>query len=467
MRLEYALYLFFFLSPVRGLGVLLPLYVDPNDSCSAWQPVFSAISAYPNIPWYIIINPDNGPGSADATYQSCVASLPTASSRTILGYVDSSQESSTVTGNIAAYSSWPTSVRPTGIFFDQVQAGDSSAYQNYVSAARNAGFSFVALDPGEAVDPSYTSLADLVNTYESGYSSFSSSSIGGTLPKQSVTLVNAPSTGSYSYMISELESMGVGAVYITDQSDDSPALPNQLSEWVAEIAAGSGSSSTHGTTFATTAEIGAPTSTVSDGGSTTGGNASGSESSSALEGSPSSPDGSGPSGNSAGPSTSVNPSLAAGAISSATAADGSSSSSSTTEPGSAQSPPGSVSDLRTIVIGAIVGGIIGGLLVIAFVLWLLRRRRRLRTPLSSLTMGPISAFTDTRTGARISKMALEHGDLRPEFGTSRPETEMQTEVSYMDLTGTTSSFAPVGAVLGRRWSRELSISTDPPPSYQA
>ncbi|KAF7293212.1 hypothetical protein HMN09_01199300 [Mycena chlorophos] len=227
-------------SSVNALGVLIPLYIYPGGSCSAWEPVSSAISAYPSLPWYIVLNPDHGPGPTDTLYQSCVSSLPSAQSksRITLGFVDASQNSSTVIANIDTYASWPASARPTGIFFVEVLEESLTLFSSYVSYARHAGFSFIGMDPGESVNSSYTSLADLVNTYESDFAAFSSSSISnGTPSRQSAILVNAPSTGSYASMISELRSMDLAAVYINDHSDASQALPSQLLEWVGEIAA--------------------------------------------------------------------------------------------------------------------------------------------------------------------------------------------------------------------------------------
>jgi hypothetical protein len=79
-------------------------------------------------------------------------------------------------------------------------------------------------------------MSDLINTYEDSFSSFNADSLTGTISKQSVTLVNAPSTGSYSTVISQLESKGVAAVYITNVPDSSSDLPNQLSEFASEVA---------------------------------------------------------------------------------------------------------------------------------------------------------------------------------------------------------------------------------------
>ncbi|KAJ6507494.1 Spherulation-specific family 4-domain-containing protein, partial [Mycena vulgaris] len=216
--------------------VLLPLFIFPGTNCAAWTPVSNAISAHPNTQFYIIINPDNGPGSTESAYQACVSALPSSTNQITLGYIDTT--SGNVLTDIDTYAGWGSTSRPTGIFFDGVSGGanDLSTYQGYASHAKAQGFTFIALDPGQTTDLAYFSMADLINTYEDSYSSFSTASLSGTLSKQSVTLVNAPGTGSYNAVISQLDSLGVAAVYITNVGDDSSDLPNQLLEFVSEVA---------------------------------------------------------------------------------------------------------------------------------------------------------------------------------------------------------------------------------------
>ncbi|KAF7303702.1 hypothetical protein MIND_00599600 [Mycena indigotica] len=218
-----------------SLGVLLPLYVYPGNNCAAWNSVNSAISTHSSTQWYIIINPDSGPGKPDTLYQNCVAALSPAKNRVTLGYVDTRGN---VQRDIDTYASWPSNARPTGIYFDPISptSGNLNTYTSLVSYARSKGFSFIGLDPGQTVSDSYIALGDLVNTYESSYTSFTPSSLTGALSKQSVNLENAPSSGSYSTVIDQLSSMGVAAVYITNEDDTNQALPSQLNQFVSEVA---------------------------------------------------------------------------------------------------------------------------------------------------------------------------------------------------------------------------------------
>ncbi|KAJ7657659.1 hypothetical protein DFH06DRAFT_1408577, partial [Mycena polygramma] len=136
---------------------------------------------------------------------------------------------------------WDSSSRPTGIYFDNISptASQLSTYQGYPKDLLSEFFSAyqIGMDPGQTVtDASYFYIADFINTYEDSYSAFNRNSLSGIISKQSVTLVNAPSTGSYSALISQLESKGVAAVYITHVADSSQDLSIQLSEFVSGVA---------------------------------------------------------------------------------------------------------------------------------------------------------------------------------------------------------------------------------------
>ncbi|KAJ6527500.1 Spherulation-specific family 4-domain-containing protein, partial [Mycena capillaripes] len=246
--------------------VLLPLYVYPSSNCSAWSPVIAAISVHLTTTFYIIVNPDNGPGSGgsqpDENYVACIPHIrPSGSQVVVLGYVDSSTPSPAPLTDIDTYAGWDSSYRPTGIFLDLVSPTVNlvSTYQSYVSHGTSKGFTFVIVflyspvsanllppdglslvDPGEPVSAAYYQMVDLVNTYEDSYSSFDPTSLAGTISKQSVTLVDAPSTGSYIPVISQLQRLGVKAVYISNVPDSDPDLPVQLSKFVSEVASAMG-----------------------------------------------------------------------------------------------------------------------------------------------------------------------------------------------------------------------------------
>ncbi|KAJ7085391.1 Spherulation-specific family 4-domain-containing protein [Mycena belliarum] len=232
----YILLLQLFAAPcIHALGVLLPLNIWPEANCRAWAPATDAISAHPNTQFYLVLNPLDGPGTeAQQGYRACVAALPSSTNQMRLGYVETANGNALA--DIDAYAGWDSSSRPNGIFLDGVSSNPEGA-KGFASHARSKGFTFVALDSGATdIVSYYESFADLVVTYDDPYPAFDPASLTGTLSKQSVMLDSAPSTGSYSSVISRLASRGVAAVYITNESGTSAALPNQLSAFVSEVA---------------------------------------------------------------------------------------------------------------------------------------------------------------------------------------------------------------------------------------
>lgn len=118
-----------------------------------------SIKSNSNLHFYVIVNPDSGPGTSgsqpDSNYQACIASLRTAGTADhnvlILGYVPTgygSDSSSGVISSINTYSGWSSSYRPDGIFFDEVATTASAlpTYQTYSSQVHtDFGTSFVSL----------------------------------------------------------------------------------------------------------------------------------------------------------------------------------------------------------------------------------------------------------------------------------------------------------------------------------
>ncbi|KAF8079222.1 Spherulation-specific family 4 [Lyophyllum atratum] len=232
-----------------SLGVIAPLYYDPGGGCSRWSPISSAISAHPGTAFYLVINPSDGPGPVgsqpDQSYDECIPSLrPSSNPNTVvLGFVKilASKSSSAILAEINTYAGWSSSSRPTGIYFDGTSASTGTQYKTYVSHAKDKGFNFIILDPGDTPNSDFYSLADIVNTYEDRYSDFRTADliISASAPasKQSVILSEAPQSGSYSAKISQLASVGVAAVYVTDLSNDESGIPQQWSAFVNDVAA--------------------------------------------------------------------------------------------------------------------------------------------------------------------------------------------------------------------------------------
>ncbi|TFK34640.1 Spherulation-specific family 4 [Crucibulum laeve] len=216
-------------------GVIVPLYIYPG-TCTDWAFLINAIQSYPTIQFYVIINPNSGPGGApgtqpDTNYQSCTASIrragASAGNAKLLGYVATgygSRTNATVTSDVDTYSQWTVSYRPDGIFFDEVATAASSlslyqAFSNRVHQNFGAN-GLVFLNPGTTPETSgYFNIANLIVTYEDTYNGYSSSSLTITTNspanKQSVILHTGPAQLPLS-IVQQLTSTGLGAIFITN-----------------------------------------------------------------------------------------------------------------------------------------------------------------------------------------------------------------------------------------------------------
>ncbi|KAG6805810.1 hypothetical protein H0H92_013906 [Tricholoma furcatifolium] len=109
-----------------------------------------------------------------------------------------------------------------------------------VSYAKSKGFDFIVMDAGETPSSDLYSLADLVITYETYYSSFSLSdlviSTSSPASQQGVILTQAPTADSYSTIVLQLASADVGAVYITNLADSVSGVPQEWPSFVIDVA---------------------------------------------------------------------------------------------------------------------------------------------------------------------------------------------------------------------------------------
>ncbi|KAF8307804.1 hypothetical protein DL93DRAFT_2101066 [Clavulina sp. PMI_390] len=223
-------------------SIIYPLYSYPEDGCSAWSAILpsssalDSITAYPQITFYFIVNPDSGPGTVakdDSTYTGCIAKLrPSESTNTVLlGYVDTaygSKSTSNVATEVSTYANWPTSYHMDGIFFDDVDA--TSKLQSYYSTITanvktHSVLKYVTLNPGTTPLASYYTFADYIMSVETEYSDFklSSLSISSSSPasKQFVILYAGP-TETPAAMITSLAADGIEAIYLTDKPASNP-----------------------------------------------------------------------------------------------------------------------------------------------------------------------------------------------------------------------------------------------------
>jgi len=118
----------------------------------------NAVTSQPNFPFYIIVNPNSGPGNKAQpikAYQTCVPQFKQPNVK-VIGYVSTqngNRAQADVTADVNTYARWGAAYVPDGIFFDEVsgKAKQLSLYTTYASLAKQSfsgGNGFVTLNPG-------------------------------------------------------------------------------------------------------------------------------------------------------------------------------------------------------------------------------------------------------------------------------------------------------------------------------
>ena len=81
-----------FVLPATCIQIILPLYLYPGSSASAWSSVFATITAYSAVKWEVVVNPSSGPGTTsfptDQNIIAGIAKLNTFPNVHTVGYVD-------------------------------------------------------------------------------------------------------------------------------------------------------------------------------------------------------------------------------------------------------------------------------------------------------------------------------------------------------------------------------------------
>ncbi|KAJ4414357.1 hypothetical protein N0V82_007965 [Gnomoniopsis sp. IMI 355080] len=274
--------------------LLLPLYQYPEGT--AWDPVYSAIEANPQLIFQIVINPDSGPAGSvpDSNFVTGTSKLNSYSNVETLGYVHCSYgaDQEGVDQNVTDWAAWNSysgaNVSISGIFFDETPnteggSDDVSFVQTAVEAASTAfgSHQFTSmLNPGAAVEhDEFWELADYIVIFEAEASEYSDSVLTTNIPsgkasQSSILIYDFASVGSASLADTWLQTMmeaDVGSAhilnydYIEATTAESPASIGSIAIVLA-VSVNSGASSsvtTSATTIAPTSSTVAPSETES------------------------------------------------------------------------------------------------------------------------------------------------------------------------------------------------------------
>ncbi|HZY99965.1 MAG TPA: spherulation-specific family 4 protein [Candidatus Baltobacteraceae bacterium] len=146
-------------------GVLIPLYAYPGK---IWNTVIETKLAHPYVPFALIANVNNGPGTnADSKYVSYIQKAQMAGIY-VLGYVYTKYGKRSAAAVDADIARWEALYRPDGIFLDEMAPNAASYYAAATQYAHKHSLWFVMGNPG--VDAPGSSGPDAINFYErAGY----------------------------------------------------------------------------------------------------------------------------------------------------------------------------------------------------------------------------------------------------------------------------------------------------------
>ena len=232
--------LFILVLPTTSLFILLPLYIYPGTSASAWNSVFNAITKYSNVHWQVVVNPDSGPGALtsagypSADYISGIAKLNTFANVQTLGYVHTSyaaESYSTLTHNISVYANWASDTQSNitidGIFFDEVSNSNASDVLTYMDNASAYAYATVPTDitpvvfnVGVRAPWQFFDWADTIIQVENAYSTYQNyTTISSFSPSNrtqtAIVLHNTPSKAPVQSLVHTMIYYGIEATYFT------------------------------------------------------------------------------------------------------------------------------------------------------------------------------------------------------------------------------------------------------------
>lgn len=223
--------------PTHSLFILLPLYVYPDSSATAWSNATAAIHAYPNVQWQVIVNPDSGPGTtasspSDANFITGISKLNSYPNVKTLGYVDTKYTSraySAVVSDIDVYASWAgyadADISIDGIFFDDVNNTASDAIYTYMDNAAAyarttvpSSVTPIVFNPGSLAPTTLFDYCDTMVEFENEFSAYENDKTIATIPgadrdRSAILVYSTPGTANVQSLVHTMAEDGVEGVF--------------------------------------------------------------------------------------------------------------------------------------------------------------------------------------------------------------------------------------------------------------
>ena len=231
--------------PTTSLFILLPLYIYPGTSASAWSAATAAIAAYPKVQWQVIVDPNSGPGATDTNgyptdqnYITAIAKLNSYANVQTLGYVDTDfayRAYSSVTADIDTYASWAgyskANISIAGIFFDDVNNTMSTPasttvatymrnVSSYAYATVPSAITPVVFNPGSLAPTELFSYCDTMVEYEDALANYHNVTTINTIPsayrdQSAIIAYNTARNANVKSLVHTMAINGIEAVYLT------------------------------------------------------------------------------------------------------------------------------------------------------------------------------------------------------------------------------------------------------------
>ncbi|KKY25377.1 putative cell surface spherulin 4-like protein [Phaeomoniella chlamydospora] len=223
--------------------ILFPLYIYPI--ANAWSKVFEQIKAKPNLIFDIVININNGPGSAanhpNSDWVNGISQLHSYNNTRLLGYVHVSRAErnyTAVAGDIEVWASWANyaaqNISMDGIFFDEAPSVGTTSELTYMknatTFARNemaiseSSSPIIVFNPGTTVPDDFYDIADYIVALEETYAEYSKvdlSSVSSSVASKSIFIVYdfTGSVSKQSDTIYDIANAGMGGIFISTKKN--------------------------------------------------------------------------------------------------------------------------------------------------------------------------------------------------------------------------------------------------------